>query len=83
MKQSYKDNLFESNSKYWDKQYIAIQKIINNDSKNKYKRSLTSSATGLTAEQCNLALSNDVLNQLKEEEKSFFRRLISLKPDKK
>lgn len=77
--QAYKENKFETNYKYWDQQYLAIQKIVNNTNKNKYKRSLTSSATGLTAEQCNLALSNEFLEELRKEEKSYFRNLISFK----
>lgn len=81
--QAYKENKFETNYKYWDQQYLAIQKLVNNTNKNKYKRSLASSATGLTAEQCNLVLSNELLEELnKKEEKSYFQKLISIKPDK-
>ncbi|KAJ8926051.1 hypothetical protein NQ315_009906 [Exocentrus adspersus] len=79
---AYKENKFEANPKYWDKQYLAIEKIVNNESRNKYKRLLSSSATGLTAEQCNAALSNEFLEEIQKEEESFFRKLLSLKPDK-
>ncbi|KAJ8962698.1 hypothetical protein NQ318_001095 [Aromia moschata] len=79
---AYKENRFESNFKYWDKQYLSLQKLVNNYHKNKYKRSLSSSATGLTAQQCNIALSNQFLEELGKEEKSVFRKLFSLKPDK-
>ncbi|KAJ8940757.1 hypothetical protein NQ314_010619 [Rhamnusium bicolor] len=79
---AYKENKFETNYKYWDKQYLALEKLVNNDHKNKYKRLLSSSATGLTAEQCNIALSNEFLEELEKEEQSIFRKLISLKPEK-
>lgn len=81
--QAYKENTFETNYKYWDQQYLALQKLLNNTNRNKYKRALTSSATGLTAEQCNQALSNEFLEELKnEEEKSFFGKLISIRPSR-
>lgn len=79
---AYKDNKFETNHKYWDKQYLAIQKLVNNESKNKYKRLLSSSATGLTGEQCNQALSNEFLEELEKEEESLLKKLFSLKRDK-
>lgn len=79
VKNSYKENKFESNYKYWDQQYIAIQKLVNNVSKTKYPRIYSSSSTGLTAEQCHLALSNEVLEDLKREEESIFSRLFSRK----
>ncbi|XP_072379640.1 ubiquinol-cytochrome-c reductase complex assembly factor 2 [Diabrotica undecimpunctata] len=78
---SYKENKFETNHSYWDKQYLAIQRLVNNTHKNKYKRTLNTSSTGLTAEQCNIALSNEYLDEVNQKEKSFFRKLISIKPD--
>ncbi|XP_066151819.1 ubiquinol-cytochrome c reductase complex assembly factor 2 [Euwallacea fornicatus] len=81
--QAYKENTFETNCKYWDQQYLALQKLVNNTNKEKYKRVLSSSATTLTAEQCNQVLSNEFLEELKQEEKkSFFRRLVSIRPSK-
>lgn len=76
---AYKDKKFESNLAYWDKQYLALQRILNNDYKNKYPRTLTSSATGLTREQCNTALSNEFMEELQKEETSFIKRLFSFK----
>lgn len=76
---AYKDNKFESNLVYWDKQYLALQKIINNEYRDKYPRTLTSSATGLTREQCNIALSNDFLEELQKEETSLLKKLFSTK----
>lgn len=77
IKQAYKENKFETNYKYWDQQYIAFQKILNNTNKNKYKRNYTSTATGLTSEQCHFALSNEIIDELKREEKPFFKRLFT------
>ncbi|KAG5886207.1 hypothetical protein JTB14_012574 [Gonioctena quinquepunctata] len=68
-----------SNHTYWDKQYLAIQKLVSNTHKNKYKRSLNSTVTGLTAEQCNVALSDEFLEEIKKKEESFFKSLFSLK----
>lgn len=82
---SYKENLFEHHHSYWDRQYISLSKLVNNDHKNKYSRILASSATGLTAEQCNLALSNEFLEELANEDNSYFRyfkNLISIRPSK-
>ncbi|KAJ8967653.1 hypothetical protein NQ317_011592 [Molorchus minor] len=74
--QAYKENKFEKNIKYWDQQYIALQKLVNDDHKNKYKRSLSSSATGLTAQQCNIALSDEFFEEIKkrtnQSSKSYF-----------
>lgn len=72
----YRENKFESDTKYWDRQYISMNILLKNDNKNKYKRSLNSTATGLTPEQCNLALSNEVLKELAEEEQSFAKKYL-------
>lgn len=67
---AYKENKFETDLKFWDKQYISMKILLNNEHKNKYKRSLISSATGLTAEQCNTALSNEFMTELAREDTS-------------
>lgn len=76
---AYKDNKFETNLAYWDKQYLALQRILNNEHKTKYPRTFASSATGLTREQCNTALSNEFLEELAKEDTSIFKRLFSPK----
>lgn len=78
-----KSGKLEENQQYWDRQYISLQKIINGEHSKKYQRTLTSSATGLTVEQCNLVLSNEFLEQLQNEEKSVFKRLFSFNTDDK
>lgn len=67
---AYRDNKFEADPAFWDRQYLSLKTILNNENKNKYKRSLNSSATGLTAEHCNSVLSNEFLKELAEEESS-------------
>lgn len=74
---AYRENKFESDIKYWDKQYISLNILLKNEHKNKYKRTLNTSATGLTAEQCNIALSNDILEELAEEEVSWAKKIFS------
>ncbi|XP_008192733.2 ubiquinol-cytochrome c reductase complex assembly factor 2 [Tribolium castaneum] len=76
---AYKENKFEANQKYWDSQYISLQRLVNNDYNNKYPRLLSSSATGLTAEQCKLALSNEFLKELQEEDRPFYKKIFSFK----
>ncbi|GJQ76718.1 hypothetical protein Trydic_g15566 [Trypoxylus dichotomus] len=46
-----KSEKLEENQQYWDRQYLSLQKIINSNHQKKYPRILSSSATGLTAEQ--------------------------------
>lgn len=76
---SAKEGKLNDNAQYWDRQYIALNKIINNDHCKKFNRLVSSSATGLNAEQCNLALSSDYLEHLAKEDASFFRRTFSWK----
>lgn len=75
--QAYKENKFETNSKYWDQQYLAIQKIANNTNKNQYKRIYTSTATGLTSEQCHIALSNEFLEELQKDEEPIYKKVFT------
>lgn len=69
-----KEGTLNESPQYWDRQYIALNKITNNEHFKKYFRTVTSSATGLNSEQCNLALSSEYLEHLAKEETSFFRR---------
>lgn len=59
-----------------NQQYNSLNKLADNHYKNKYKRKHSSTATGLSVEECNLILSNEVLTYLKEENKGFFRKLF-------
>ncbi|CAG4984172.1 unnamed protein product [Colias eurytheme] len=58
-------------------QYASLNKLADNYYKNKYKRTRHSSATGLNSEECNLVLSNEVLDYLKEENKGFFQKIFN------
>ncbi|XP_012528010.2 ubiquinol-cytochrome-c reductase complex assembly factor 2 [Monomorium pharaonis] len=55
--------------------YSSLKKISSNHYGQLYKRSLLSTATGLTKDQCSLALTPEVLEYLNEENKTFVRRL--------
>lgn len=79
IEKAYRENKFEADIKFWDKQYISMKILLDNNHKNKYRRSLNSSATSLTAEQCNTILSNDFLNDLAEEESSFLKKYFPFK----
>ncbi|KAK2587645.1 hypothetical protein KPH14_003768 [Odynerus spinipes] len=51
--------------------YASLKRIASNHYGQRYKRTLTSTASGLTVEQCNLALSPEMQEFLKEEERNF------------
>jgi hypothetical protein len=72
---------FESDKQNLDselcgRQYTALNKLADNHYKNKYKRTRNSTATGLSTEECNLILSEEVLEYLKYENKGFFRKIF-------
>ncbi|KAM3958853.1 ubiquinol-cytochrome c reductase complex assembly factor 2-like [Aphomia sociella] len=58
------------------RQYNSLNKIADNHYRNKYKRTRNSTATGLSTEECNVILSNEVLNYLKEGNKGFFSKVF-------
>ncbi|CAK1553331.1 unnamed protein product [Leptosia nina] len=64
------------NSESCNQYYNSLNRLADNHYKNKYKRKLHSSATGLSTEECNVVLSNEVLEYLKEENKSFFQKIF-------
>nr|XP_021184923.2 probable methyltransferase-like protein 15 homolog [Helicoverpa armigera] len=64
-------------SELCNRQYNSLNKLADNYYKNKYKRTHSSTATGLNTEECNLILSNEVLEYLKEENKALFARKLS------
>lgn len=55
---------------------------MNNEHSQKYPRAHSSSATGLTAEQCNIVLSNEFLEQLEIEDQPFYKKIFNSKPKK-
>lgn len=70
-------NKQDLDSELCGKQYTALNKLADNHYKNKYKRKHSSTATGLSTEECNLILSDEVLDYLKEENKGFFSKIFS------
>ncbi|XP_047504325.1 probable methyltransferase-like protein 15 homolog [Pieris napi] len=62
-------NSQDLNSEFCNQQYNSLNKLADNYYKKKYKRIRQSSATGLNTEECNIILSNEVLDYLKEENK--------------
>lgn len=73
---AYKTNQFEADIKYWDQQYLSLEKLVKNEYSKKFPRLLNSSATGLTREQCQIALSNEFLEENSKENQSIFKRLF-------
>ncbi|XP_031350144.1 ubiquinol-cytochrome-c reductase complex assembly factor 2-like [Photinus pyralis] len=76
------DGSLSGNEKYWDKQYLAIQRLVNNEHGNKYIRSLSSTSTGLTAEQCSEALTKEVLDTLEKESRSLWEKIFYFRSSK-
>lgn len=70
-------NKQDLDSEFCNQQYNSLNKLADNYYKNKYKRKHSSTATGLSVEECNLILSNEVLDYLKEENKGFFSKIFS------
>lgn len=64
----------QPNPEQCDRYYSSLKRISSNYYGQLYKRSLLSTASGLNREQCNLALTPEMLEYLKEEDKGFLRR---------
>nr|KAF7425683.1 hypothetical protein H0235_008121 [Vespula pensylvanica] len=60
-----------------DRYYGSLKRITSNHYGQIYKRNLTSTASGLTAEQCNIALSPEMKEYLEEENKFFLKKLVN------
>uniref|UniRef100_A0A336LYN3 Mitochondrial nucleoid factor 1 n=1 Tax=Culicoides sonorensis TaxID=179676 RepID=A0A336LYN3_CULSO len=61
-------NIVRVNEKKLDKQLEALERLANNEIQKKYPRKLTSTATGLTPEQCRQILSQEFLDFINQEE---------------
>jgi hypothetical protein len=59
-----------------DKQCESLTRLTNNHYFNLYKRSKPYSASGLTAEQCNLCLDSESLKIIEEDSKSVYSRIF-------
>lgn len=74
---------FETNNKqnldseHCNRQYNTLNKIADNYYRDKYKRTRHSTGTGLSTEECNIILSSEVLDYLKEENKGFFGKIFN------
>lgn len=67
---------------YWepknnDRNYLALKRLIENDSMRKYPRVGTSTATGLNASVCKEAISDEFLEVLRYEDQPFYKRIFS------
>ncbi|XP_031833832.2 ubiquinol-cytochrome c reductase complex assembly factor 2 [Nomia melanderi] len=60
-----------------DRYYVSLQRIASNYYGQKYARTRNNSASGLTREQCNLALTPEMLEYFQADERGFFKRLTS------
>jgi len=69
-----KGDASQPNPEQCNRYYSSLKRISSNYYGQLYKRSLLSTASGLNREQCNLALTPEMLEYLKEEDKGIFRR---------
>lgn len=63
------DAASQPNPEQCNRYYASLKRISSNHYGQLYKRSLLSTASGLNREQCNLALTPEMLDYLKEEDK--------------
>ncbi|XP_042232831.1 ubiquinol-cytochrome-c reductase complex assembly factor 2-like [Homarus americanus] len=56
--------------------YSSLNRIASNTHSKQYPRSLTSTATGLSVEECRQISSKEFLEEMKEHEKGFLARLF-------
>jgi len=68
------DATSQPNPEQCNRYYSSLKRISSNYYGQLYKRSLLSTASGLNREQCNLALTPEMLEYLKEEDTGIFRR---------
>ncbi|GLV43545.1 uncharacterized protein CBL_04087 [Carabus blaptoides fortunei] len=68
---------FDTNQEECDRKYLSLRRIAEDHHLKTHPRTLKSSATGLTAEQCNQILSPEFLEALEREDQSVFRRIFS------
>ncbi|XP_050460932.1 ubiquinol-cytochrome-c reductase complex assembly factor 2 [Cataglyphis hispanica] len=69
-----KGDASQQNVEQCNRYYSSLKRISSNHYGQFYKRSLLSTASGLSREQCTLALTPEMLDYLKEEDKGIFRR---------
>lgn len=67
------------NTELCNRQYAALNRLADNTHLKHYKIEKVSSASGLTPEECNLALSSEFLEYLKEENQGFLSKLFRKK----
>lgn len=71
-------NISTDNQLSVDRQFQALERISNNVHSQNYPRSRTSTATGLTSEQCKIVISDAALKFFAEQaEKGLFSRIFS------
>ncbi|XP_049813246.1 ubiquinol-cytochrome-c reductase complex assembly factor 2 [Schistocerca nitens] len=68
--------LFQGDEEKCAREHASLKRLADNVYGKLYKRTISSSATGLTAEQCNSVLSSEFLDLLQKENRSIFSRLF-------
>lgn len=79
VQKAFVERKFDANPEQCDKSYLALKRIVEDYHFNLYKRHSTSSATGLTSDQCRQILSPEFLDALEKQEQGLFRRIFSTK----
>ncbi|XP_034833866.1 probable methyltransferase-like protein 15 homolog [Maniola hyperantus] len=82
VKAAFESDKANLDSELCTRQYNSLTKLADNHYRNKYKRTKHSTATGLSEEECQLILSSEVLDYLKEENKVLGVRKVHTKPYK-
>ncbi|XP_012269661.2 ubiquinol-cytochrome-c reductase complex assembly factor 2 [Athalia rosae] len=71
-----KGDLNQVDEERCERYYNSLRRIATNTHNTSYKRSLTSTASGLSQEHCNLALSPEFLEYWKEEDRNLISKLF-------
>lgn len=70
-----KGDIPRANQDQCNRYYESLTRLSINKYGNRYKRKFDTTATGLTHDQCNLALTPEFLEALHEEETTYFQRI--------
>lgn len=68
VKKAFDNEEFQTDPERCDRNYLSLKRIKDNYIFNKYKRSIFSSATGFSSEDCSLVISTEFLEKIRREE---------------
>ncbi|XP_051154439.1 ubiquinol-cytochrome-c reductase complex assembly factor 2 [Leptopilina boulardi] len=70
-----KGDVPQVNQDQCNRYYASLKRLSLNEYGNRYKRKFESTASGLTHDQCNIALTPELLSEFQEEDLSFLQKI--------